>query len=119
MDNHYNVSGAGELDNYRRVHTETLQYVTTANQLGKFIEERQAFTTDQLTSFENVIIHSYVDDGADRHWFQVDLLKTVRNERPTYWRLVTPGLEVTEVEELVLSLQGVIASKDLLPVLKR
>jgi len=32
--------------------------------------------------------------------FQVDLLKTVRNERPTYWRLVTPGLEVAEVEEL-------------------
>jgi hypothetical protein len=54
MDNHYDVVGAGESDNYDRVYIETLRYVTIANRLRTLIEERQAFTTDQLTSFENV-----------------------------------------------------------------
>jgi hypothetical protein len=59
MDNHYDVGGAGESDNYDRVYIETLRYyVTTANCLRTLIEERQAFTTDQLTSFENVNILS-------------------------------------------------------------
>jgi hypothetical protein len=47
------------------------------------------------------------------------MFKPILNESPTYWRLVVPGSDATQVDELVLTLQGVIASKDLPPVLKK
>ncbi|KIM72038.1 hypothetical protein PILCRDRAFT_82231 [Piloderma croceum F 1598] len=49
--------------------------------------------------------------------FQFDKLKPTLNEKPTYWRLTVPTSEVTQSEELVLSMQGVIVNKDLPPIL--
>ena len=50
---------------------------------------------------------------------QFDNLKPVLNEKPTYWRLTVPTSEVTQTEELVLSMQGVIVNKDLPPMLMK
>jgi hypothetical protein len=50
---------------------------------------------------------------------QFDNLKPVPNEKPTYWRLTVPTSEVTQTEELVLSMQGVIVNKDLPPMLTK
>jgi hypothetical protein len=62
MDNHYDYVGASELNDYNRNHIQTIKYVTTANCLQKFIEQRQEHTTDQLTSFKNVNIHPHRAD---------------------------------------------------------
>ena len=51
--------------------------------------------------------------------YQIDTFIPVPNKKPTNWRLVIPGSDVAQVEELVLSIQGVITSKDLPPVLKK
>jgi hypothetical protein len=70
----------------------------------------------QLSHIENVSLYSPVQRMVQA---QIDNLKPVLNEKPTYWRLVIPTTEASQSEELVLSMQGVITSKDLPPMLKR
>jgi hypothetical protein len=62
MDNHYNYTGASELNNYNRISIQTIKCVTAANCLQKIIEQRQEHTTDQLTSFKNVNIYPHRTD---------------------------------------------------------
>ena len=50
---------------------------------------------------------------------QFDNLKPVLNKKPAYWRLTVPTSEVTQTEELVLSMQGVIVNKDRPPMLTK
>ncbi|KIM77374.1 hypothetical protein PILCRDRAFT_12015 [Piloderma croceum F 1598] len=51
------------------------------------------------------------------NFIDFDKLKPILNEKPTYWRLTVPTSESTQIEELVLSMQGVIVNKDLPPIL--
>ena len=88
------------------------------NRLLEFVAERHNHDTYQLSNFDNV--RSWVSaHEEDIDSWQVDKLKPVLNEKPTYWRLTIPTSEATQSEELVLSMQGVIVNKDLPPVLKK
>jgi hypothetical protein len=73
----------------------------------------------QLTSFKEVRINLIERTELILATIQDDILRPILNEKPTYWRLTIPGLESYESEELVWSIQGVIANKDLPPILNR
>jgi hypothetical protein len=89
--------------------------------LQAFIGEHCQYDTLQLTNFKEVrTIHLQILAGElTARLKQIDKLKPVLNEKPTYWRLTIPSMDETQKEELVLSMQGVILNKDLPPVLKR
>jgi hypothetical protein len=85
--------------------------------LCAFVEERHNNDTYQLTNFKDVrgLVELVPITNTDN--FQFDKLKPILNEKPTYWRLTVPTSESTQIEELVLSMQGVIVNKDLPPIL--
>ncbi|KIM79400.1 hypothetical protein PILCRDRAFT_10521 [Piloderma croceum F 1598] len=69
-------------------------------------------------------LHAYIQNRYENDTYQlsnfkdINTLKPVLSEKPTYWRLTIPAADKTETEELVLSMQGVIVNKDLPPILK-
>ena len=46
----------------------------------------------------------------------MEQLSTIKAEHPTSWKLIRTGDSPTEVEEVVLRLQGIISNKDLPPL---
>ena len=119
MDEHYNFKEASELW-ITEIALVTIAHgiETVEDSLRSFVAERHDYDTNQLTNFKHVrdcvgAIQEDIDD------WQVDKLEPVLNDQPKYWRLTVPTSEVTQSEELVLSMQGVIVSKDLPPMLKK
>jgi hypothetical protein len=93
---------------------------TTEKSLQSFIKDRHSNDMYQLSHIENVSLYSPIQRVVlTPSQARIDNLKPVLNEKPTYWRLVIPTTEASQSEELVLSMQGVITSKDLPPVVKR
>ena len=50
---------------------------------------------------------------------QIELLKPTYSEQPKSWKFIVPNTDVTEQEEVVLSVQGIITHTDLPPFTKR
>ena len=57
--------------------------------------------------------------GLTPQLIQIDQIVPMLNEKPNCWRLTIPTSDMTQSEELVMSMQGVIVGKDLPPLLKR
>ena len=120
MDNHYDFTGAGELDHdnrdYKNYKICCNSETPTEIYRGAMQAHCQSVDKPQRCTYICIQRPELIEC---LHWIQIDMFKPILNESPTYWRLVVPGSDATQVDELVLTLQGVIASKDLPPVLKK
>jgi hypothetical protein len=108
--------------NYPKNYHETPPHRTTITEksLQSFIEDRHRNDIYQLSRIENVRLKFRIQrTSLTLSQAQIEKFKPVLNEKPTYWRLTIPISEAAQSEELVLSMQGVITSKDLPPVLKK
>jgi hypothetical protein len=94
--------------------------INTENSLQSLTEDRHQDGKYQLSHIEKVRI-KFLEQKTIfiLSQAQLDKLRPVLNEKPTYWRLVIPNAESDQSEELVLSMQGVITNKELPPVLNK
>ena len=87
--------------------------------LQKYMELRFDHESVRLTNTDNVCLSIQFYYKIADHCVKIENLVPVLNHKPMIWRLTIPSSGDLQNQELVLSIQGVIAAKDLPPITNR